>query len=144
RATMLLRVNSLAQGHSGVRSAVVKQLVDFLNAGITPVVPRFGSVGASGDLAPLSHIALALIGEGDVFYEGQRTSAKEAVGKSGLPQLALGTEEVLALIGAPVFDRDQENRIAAIDAMRQEEISPLLLEMKEGLALNNGVQYSTA
>ena len=68
RIIMLLRANSLARGHSGCRGEVVDLLIDFLNRGIHPVVPQYGSVGASGDLAPLAHIGLALIGEGDVEY----------------------------------------------------------------------------
>src|SRR5690606_21738976 len=67
RAAMLLRAHSLAQGHSGVRPILISHLVTFLNVGITPEVPQFGSVGASGDLAPLSHIALALMGEGRAY-----------------------------------------------------------------------------
>src|ERR1700692_1160520 len=66
RATMLLRARTLAMGLSGVRPAVAEALIGLLNAKITPVVPRYGSVGCSGDLAPLAHIALALVGEGDV------------------------------------------------------------------------------
>jgi histidine ammonia-lyase len=108
RATMLLRAQSLARGHSAVRPQIVEQLLAFLNHGITPVVPSFGSVGASGDLAPLSHIGLALIGEGECFVRG---SAK--------PQR---TAQVL----------------------KRRRLKPLVLEMKEGLALSNGVQYSTA
>jgi histidine ammonia-lyase len=70
RATMLLRARSLAMGLSGVRPVVAETLIAMLNAGITPVVPRYGSVGCSGDLAPLAHIALAAVGEGDVTDAG--------------------------------------------------------------------------
>src|SRR5579864_1716519 len=70
RATMLLRARTLAMGLSGVRPAVAEALIGLLNAGITPIVPRHGSVGCSGDLAPLAHIGLALVGEGDVTDEG--------------------------------------------------------------------------
>ncbi|MBX7138079.1 MAG: aromatic amino acid ammonia-lyase [Oligoflexia bacterium] len=108
RATMLLRAQSLSRGHSGVRPAVVQALLDLLNCGITPAVPLFGSVGASGDLAPLSHIALALIGEGQVF-------------------VANGSDPV-----------------PAARALKQARLKPLELQIKEGIALNNGVQYSTA
>ena len=69
RAMMLLRANSLAKGHSGVRAIVIDTLCEMLNRGVTPVVPSQGSVGASGDLAPLAHLALALIGEGECFDE---------------------------------------------------------------------------
>src|SRR3954470_1578001 len=75
RAMMLLRANSLAKGHSGVRALVIDTLCEMLNRGITPFVPSQGSVGASGDLAPLAHLALALIGEGECFDdEGVRIS----------------------------------------------------------------------
>jgi histidine ammonia-lyase len=106
RATMLLRARSLVGGHSGVRPAVVEQLVAFLNAGITPLVPQLGSVSASGDLTPLSHVALGLIGEGEVIVAGER--------------------------------------LPAADALQAAGIAPLELEMKEGLALNNGVQFTAA
>lgn len=107
RSAMFLRAVSLTRGHSGIRPVVVEQLVRFLNEEIVPLVPFFGSVGASGDLAPLSHIALSLMGEGQV------------VGAQGEP---LATAEVLASKG----------------------IAPLVLGMKEGLALNNGMQFTAA
>ena len=106
RTTMLLRAWSLSRGYSGVRPAVVEQLVALLNADIVPVVPRHGSVSASGDLCPLSHIALGLMGEGDVLVDGVQRPADEALSAAG--------------------------------------IAPLSLQMKEGIALNNGVQYLTA
>ncbi len=106
RATMLLRAQSLVRGHSGVRPVVVEQLVAFLNAGVTPLVPQLGSVSASGDLTPLSHVALALIGEGEVIVDGRRQPTAPALAAAGL--------------------------------------TPLTLEMKEGLALNNGVQFTAA
>src|SRR4051794_27738998 len=80
RAMMLLRANSLAKGHSGVRALVIDTLCEMLNRGITPVVPSQGSVGASGDLAPLAHLALALIGEGECVAErGQRLAGGDAL-----------------------------------------------------------------
>ncbi len=98
RAAMLLRANSLASGYSGVRVAVLEQLVAFLNHDLVPVVPSRGSVGASGDLAPLAHIALALIGEGPVVYRGRRMPAHQALKAAGLPPLTLESKEGLALI----------------------------------------------
>ncbi len=80
RAMMLLRANSLAKGHSGVRGIVIDTLCELLNRGVTPFVPSQGSVGASGDLAPLAHLALALIGEGECFDEsGTRISSSDAL-----------------------------------------------------------------
>lgn len=103
RAAMLLRAVSLSQGHSGVRSVLPRTLVQMLNAGIVPLVPELGSVGASGDLAPLSHIAMAMIGEGEVRVDGRVMPAAKA--------------------------------------LRDVGIEPVELRMKEGLALNNGVQF---
>ncbi|MDE0807624.1 MAG: aromatic amino acid ammonia-lyase, partial [Longimicrobiales bacterium] len=84
RIIMLLRANSLARGHSGCREAIVELLIDFLNQGIHPIVPQFGSVGASGDLAPLAHIGLALIGEGDVKYQGRTRPVAEVLEETKL------------------------------------------------------------
>jgi histidine ammonia-lyase len=105
RAITLLRANVLAKGFSGVRPVVIERLLDLLNHGVTPVIPEQGSVGASGDLAPLSHLALVLIGEGEAFYEGERLPSAEALRRAGL--------------------------------------EPLVLQAKEGLALNNGTQAMT-
>ncbi len=98
RAIMLLRANCLASGFSGVQLEAVQLLLDFLNEGITPVVPEKGSVGASGDLAPLSHIALALIGEGEVEYEGKILSSQFAIEQIGKTPVVLGPKDGLALI----------------------------------------------
>lgn len=106
RLILALKVASLARGFSGIRAEVVQRLLDIYNAGIVPVIPAKGSVGASGDLAPLSHMTLTLIGEGDAFYQGARLPAIEALTKAGL--------------------------------------TPVVLEAKEGLALINGTQVSTA
>ncbi|GIK47639.1 MAG: histidine ammonia-lyase [Alphaproteobacteria bacterium] len=109
RATMLLRAASLARGHSIARPVIVETLLDMLNNGVTPAVPRHGSVSASGDLAPLSHIAVVLIGQGRVLDESGR---------------AIPTAEFLK--------------------RKPGAFAPVRLEMKEGLALNNGCQYANA
>ena len=99
RAMMLLRARSLAMGYSGARPEVAELLLDVLNAGITPVVPEHGSLGASGDLAPLAHCALALIGEGQVDdHAGRRRPAAEALAAASLEPLTLRAKEGLALI----------------------------------------------
>ena len=108
RAAMFLRAVSLARGYSGVRGVVVKTLTSMLNASVTPCVPCFGSVGASGDLAPLSHIALVMLGEGEAWH------------------------------------RDKPTVLSGRSAMKAGGVKPIRLEMKEGLALNNGAQFSTA
>ena len=99
RGAILLRANALARGLSGVRVVVIERLLEALNKGITPVVPRFGSVGASGDLCPSAHIARALIGQGgEVFYHGQRMLATEALQQAGLATMTLESKEGLALL----------------------------------------------
>src|SRR5713226_108857 len=106
RAMLLLRANVLSQGKSGARPIVVETLLALLERGVTPVIPEKGSVGASGDLAPLAHLALTIIGEGEAFYH--------------------------------------DGRMPSMDALRQAGIEPLLLEVKEGLALLNGTQAMAA
>ena len=98
RGMLLLRANVLAKGCSGVRTEVAELLVAMLKHRIHPVVPSRGSVGASGDLAPLAHLALALIGEGEVFVEGRRAPASEALAAAGLAPLRLQAKEGLALL----------------------------------------------
>ena len=98
RALMLLRANALARGNSGCRVLVVEQLLELLNAGIHPRVPEFGSVGASGDLAPLAHVALGLLGEGLAEYSGDEQSVETVMAAEGIAPLTLGSKEGLALI----------------------------------------------
>src|ERR1700761_2086923 len=98
RGMLLLRANVLAKGLSGVRTEVAELLVAMLAHRIHPVVPSRGSVGASGDLAPLAHLALALIGEGEVFVEGKRTQSSAALAAAGLAPLELQAKEGLALL----------------------------------------------
>ena len=98
RGLLLLRANTLARGLSGVRPLVADLLCGFLNHGVHPVVPARGSVGASGDLAPLAHVALALVGEGEVQYEGRRRAARAALAAAGLKPLALEAKEGLSLV----------------------------------------------
>ncbi len=98
RALMLLRANALARGHSGVREVVIDRLLALLNLGIHPRVPEVGSVGASGDLAPLSHVALAVLGEGEVEWRGSVLPAAQVLGEVGLEPLELREKEGLALI----------------------------------------------
>ena len=106
RAIMLLRINTLTRGFSGISLPTLSQLVNYLNLGIHPVIPSQGSVGASGDLCPLSHLAISLLGEGEVFFRGRRMAAREALQEVGL--------------------------------------EPVVLQPKEGLALNNGTTVMTA
>lgn len=95
---MLLRVNNLAQGFSGVRLETIQTLVDMINKGVYPVIPEKGSLGASGDLAPLSHMVLVMIGEGEAVYNGERMTGKAAMDKAGIPVVELTSKEGLGLI----------------------------------------------
>ena len=98
RAIMALRVHDLCLGYSGCRMETIRYLLNFLNQGITPVVPEKGSVGASGDLAPTAHLGLVLIGKGEAFSRGKRVTGAAALEQIGLPPLALAAGEGLALI----------------------------------------------
>lgn len=98
RAMLLLRANVLAKGFSGCRPELVELLVSMLNAGVHPVIPEKGSVGASGDLAPLAHLALVAIGEGEAFYKGERMAGAEALRRAGLKPTVLAAKEGLALL----------------------------------------------
>lgn len=98
RGMILLRAHVLAKGFSGVRPVIVEQLIAFLNRQLTPLIPGRGSVGASGDLIPLAHLALPLIGEGEVFYEGARLSGGEALKRAGLAPVKLAAKEGLSLV----------------------------------------------
>jgi histidine ammonia-lyase len=120
RAMMLLRANSLAKGHSGVRPVVLDTLCEMLNRGVHPVVPSQGSVGASGDLAPLAHLALVLIGEGEAWFSDARPRRPRRTGDP------------------------HGRRYAAAEALRRADIQPLTLEAKEAISLINGTQAMVA
>jgi histidine ammonia-lyase len=120
RAMMLLRANSLAKGHSGVRPIVIDTLCLMLNRGVHPVVPSQGSVGASGDLAPLAHLALTLIGEGEAFYTDPKAKRPRRAGDPA------------------------SRRISSARALKHADIPPLVLEAKEAISLINGTQAMVA
>lgn len=98
RAIMLLRANALAKGFSGIRLSTLTTLIDMLNKGVHPLIPEKGSLGASGDLAPLSHMVLPLIGLGEAEYEGKNMDGKEAMDLAGITPVVLTSKEGLALI----------------------------------------------
>ncbi len=98
RALMLLRANVLARGNSGCRVELVESLLEMLRHGVYPMVPEKGSVGASGDLAPLAHLALSMIGEGESFYRGERLPGGEALRTAGISPVRLAAKEGLALL----------------------------------------------
>ena len=103
RAMLLARANTLAQGYSGVRPLVIQRLLDMLNLGVHPRVPAQGSLGASGDLAPLAHLTLPLIGEGEAFYNGTLMLGGEAMSAAGLEPITLQAKEGLALLNGTAF-----------------------------------------
>ena len=134
RAIMLLRANVLMLGTSGVRSCIPQLLVDMLNAGIHPRIPEKGSVGASGDLAPLAHLAMVLVGEGEAEYCGDILPGKEALRRAGLTPVVLAPKEGLALIngtqamtadGALVVERAR-NIIETADIVGAASVQALL------------------
>ncbi|MEP6484966.1 MAG: aromatic amino acid ammonia-lyase [Rudaea sp.] len=97
RAMLAIRVNTLMRGHSGIRASTLQALAELLNRGIVPVIPAKGSVGASGDLSPLSHLAMVLLGEGEAFYKDERMTGAEALRRAGLKPVRLSFKEGLAL-----------------------------------------------
>ncbi len=103
RMMLLLKVRSLSFGHSGISLEVVNRLLHFYNNDIFPVVYEQGSLGASGDLAPLAHLSLALIGEGEVWHKGERKSSKDCLAQEGLQSLELQSKEGLALLNGTQF-----------------------------------------
>src|SRR5882762_3235020 len=118
RAMMLIRANVLAKGFSGIRPVVAERLCDLLNQGVTPVVPSQGSVGASGDLAPLAHIALVLMGEGEAEWEGSARPSAEALRHAGIEPITLQSKEGLSLLNGTqamlavgCLERSEERRV---------------------------------
>ncbi len=128
RAIMLLRINTLSRGYSGISLETLQQMVDYLNLRILPVVPVQGSVGASGDLCPLSHVAISLIGHGNVLYRGKLMPTAEALAKTGLKPAELNPKEGLALNnGTTVM-----NAVAAlciVDALTMEKNADIAASM---------------
>src|SRR5207253_4999297 len=98
RAMLLLRANVLAEGFSGCRPTLIETLIAMLERGVTPVIPEKGSVGASGDLAPLAHLALTVIGEGEAFYRDEKVPSAEALRRAEIQPLQLEVKEGLALL----------------------------------------------
>ncbi len=127
---LVLRANALLKGHSGVRFKVVEQLVNFANLGILPVVPQKGSLGASGDLAPLSHLALPLVGEGFVTYEGKQYPTIEVLNKLNIEPLTLHAKEGLGLINGT-----QAMTATGVKAYLEAEKLGLIAEHISGLTM---------
>ena len=119
RATVLLRANVLAKGFSGVRPLLVDALLELLNRRVHPVIPEKGSVGASGDLAPLAHLALVLVGEGEAAYNGARMAGGEALAAAGLGPIRLQAKEGLALVNGTFFSAG----LGALALLRAERLA---------------------
>jgi histidine ammonia-lyase len=137
RGMMLIRANVLAKGLSGIRAVVAERICDLLNAGITPVVPSRGSVGASGDLAPLAHMALALIGEGKVEYRGEVMEAAVCLERAGIePLMLLGKEGISLLNGTQAM--------LSIGCLRLKELEDLFYAAQTTAALSLEALRGTA
>jgi histidine ammonia-lyase len=119
RALVLLRANVLAKGYSGIREGTLDLLVAMLNRGCVPAVPERGSVGASGDLAPLAHLALVLIGEGEAFVAGERLPGRQALARVGLAPVVLAAKEGLALVNGT----QAMTAVGALAALRAERLA---------------------
>ena len=132
RGIMALRIKDLARGHSGIRLETVEHLAALLNWGVYPVIPEKGSVGASGDLAPLAHLGLVLVGLGEAFYKGQRMSGRQVLSKCGLSPIQLEAGEGLALVngtqvmtaigGLAVYDAANLSKMTDIAAAMSLEV----------------------
>ena len=120
RAMMLIRLNSLCKGHSGIHPDCIRQLVVYLNNNVHPAIPRIGSLGAAGDLAPLSHLALALIGEGSVIEDGELRPTAEVLFEKGLVEIELTAKDGLSLINGT-------SQMTAYSTIAQQELSELLI-----------------
>ena len=157
RAIMLLRLNSLAQGYSGIRLSTFETLLEMLNRDVYPVVYEKGSLGASGDLCPLAHLALVLIGEGEAFVEGVRVSGLEALHSVGLEPVSLVAKEGLALINGTqamcsvgcltMYDALQLSKCADMTmAMTMEALSGIIdaFDLRLHLVRPHGGQIHTA
>jgi histidine ammonia-lyase len=143
RAMLLLRANTLALGHSGVRPVVVERLLEFLEQGIHPVVPSQGSVGASGDLAPLAHLALPLIGRGQVELGGHVTPALIALREVGLEPLTLGAKEGLALLNGTQL-MSALGALLLVDADRLARTASVVAAMTVEALRGTDVAYAAA
>ncbi|KQC10996.1 MAG: phenylalanine ammonia-lyase [Candidatus Cloacimonas sp. SDB] len=128
RAAMLSRINVHANGHSGCRPVITQTLIEMLNKGVTPVVCEKGSVGACGDLAPMSQIALLMMGEGETFYTGKRMSGKEALSKAGIQVPGLKARDGLAMING-------SNLLTAISALIIYETERFLIQAEIAAAM---------
>jgi histidine ammonia-lyase len=140
RAVMALRIKDLARGRSGIRLKTVNHLIKILNRGICPIVPEKGSVGASGDLAPLAHLCLVLIGQGEAFYKDQRISGMEALRKCGMEPIQLEAGEGLALVnGTQVMTAI--GGLAVYDSLKLAKMSDIAAAMSLEVLMGSRTEF---
>jgi histidine ammonia-lyase len=140
RAVMALRIKDFAKGHSGIRLETVHQLMALLNQGICPIVPEKGSVGASGDLAPLAHLSLVLVGMGEAVYNGKKMSGKSALRRCGLKPIQLETAEGLALVnGTQVMTA--MGGLAVYDAVRLSKLTDIAAAMSLEVLMGSRMEF---
>ncbi len=142
RAILALRIKDLARGHSGIRLPTVQQLVALLNWNVCPIIPEKGSVGASGDLAPLAHLTLVLLGLGEAFYKGQRLSGRQALSKCGMKPLQLASGEGLALVnGTQVMTA--LGGLAVFDAIRLSKLTDIAAAMSLEVLMGSRTEFDS-
>ncbi|GHS98911.1 histidine ammonia-lyase [Synergistales bacterium] len=139
RAIMLLRINTLSRGHSGISFETLSALINLLNANIHPLIPTQGSVGASGDLCPLSHLAIAILGDGEAEYNGQIIPVKDALSKAGLKPVTLGAKEGLALNNGTTV-MNAVGALAIVDALSLAKTADIVMSIS--LEAMHGVPYA--
>ncbi|MGT2887600.1 histidine ammonia-lyase [Streptococcus didelphis] len=136
RAIMLIRINSLVKGYSGIRLSTIETLLEMLNKGVHPYIPEKGSLGASGDLAPLAHMVLPMLGLGKAYYKGELLNSKEAMVRAGIDPIALAAKEGLALInGTTVLTGI--GALATYDAIQLAKLSDIAGALS--LEVHNGI-----
>ncbi len=140
RAAMAIRIQDLAMGHSGITPRTLTALADLLNSGLYPVVPEKGSVGASGDLAPMSHLALVLIGLGEAFYQGARLPGREALDRVGLEPIQLEAGEGLALINGTQF-MAALSALAVSDAVRLAKMADIACALSLEVLMGTNTEF---
>lgn len=140
RAMMALRIKDLARGHSGIRLETVELLIELLNRGVCPVVPEKGSVGASGDLAPLAHLSLVLIGLGEAFYRGRRMAGTEALRRCDTKPLQLEAAEGLALVNGTQMTT-AIGGLALYDTLRLAKLADIAASMSLEVLMGSRTEF---
>ncbi len=140
RAIMALRIKDLARGHSGIRLETVHALIELLNQDVWPVIPEKGSVGASGDLIPLAHLALVLIGEGEAFYDGKRLSGRQVLKRIGMKPVCLEAAEGLALVNGTQA-MTAIGALAVYDALRISKMADIAAAMSLEVLMGSRTEF---